>query len=83
MKRLEHTYLEEPLEPPHLEYPLPNQNTQLEDTPPFHPPVRAFCRVPVYAFADNDVALLVFDLVEKVEKFFHCREGNVSTALLV
>lgn len=55
-------HLKEPLQPPHLEYTLSEQNKYLKDAPPFDAAVGAFCRVPVGAFPDNDIALLVLDL---------------------
>lgn len=57
--------LEEPLQPPHLKDPLPDQHPQLENTPPLHPRVRALGRIPVCPFPHDDVGLLVFDLGEE------------------
>lgn len=65
------THLEEPLQPPDLEYALPNQDTQLKDTPPLHSSIRALCRIPVRAFSNYDVRLLVFDLRKEVGERFH------------
>jgi len=64
-------YLKEPFQPPNLEYALPNQNSQLKNTPPLHSGIRAFCRVPVRAFSDHDVRLLVFNLRKEVGEGFH------------
>jgi hypothetical protein len=55
-------YLEEALQPPHLENTLTNQHGKLEDAPPLYARVGALGRVPVYSLADNNVALLVLDL---------------------
>lgn len=64
----QNTDLEESLQPPDLENTLPDKHGQLEDTPPFHPSVGALCGVPVYAFPDNDVRLLILDLSQGLRK---------------
>ncbi len=66
------THLKEPLQPPDLEYPLPNQHPQLKDTPPLHSCIRALRRIPMRAFSDHYVRLLVFDLRKEVGEGFHC-----------
>ena len=56
------SYLEKPLQPPHLEDTIPGENQDLEDAPPLDTRVGALGRVPVGALANNNVALLVLDL---------------------
>ena len=58
------SYLEEPLQPPHLERALREQHAELEHAPPLDPTVCAFGGVSVDAFTDHDVGLLVFHLGE-------------------
>lgn len=66
------THLEEPLQPPHLEEALPNQHHELEDAPPLDARVCALGGVPVCSLADDNVALLVFDLRNKFRHLFDC-----------
>jgi hypothetical protein len=58
-------YLKEAFEPPNLEEALANEHHELEDAPPLDARVGALCSIPVYSFADNDVALLVLDLCDE------------------
>ena len=60
------THLEKALQPPNLEDTLSNDHSQLEDTPPLHPTVRALCGVPVHPLTDHDVRLLIPDLREGI-----------------
>lgn len=64
------TYLEKPLQPPHLEDALPDQDAQLEDTPPLHAPIGGLGRIAVRALAHDNVRLFVLDLVEEVRELF-------------
>lgn len=56
------TYLEEALQPPHLEEALSNEYQKLKYAPPLDAGVCAFGSIPVYSFADDDVALFILDL---------------------
>lgn len=60
------THLKEALQPPNLENTLSNDYSQLEDTPPLHPTVRALCGIPVHPLTDHNVRLLIPDLREGV-----------------
>ena len=66
-------HLEEPLQPPHLEHTLTNQEQELEDAPPLDSRVRAFGSVPVCSLADDNVALLVLDLRDKLRHLADCQ----------
>ena len=66
-----YTYLKEPLKPPDLEHALPNQNSQLEYTPPLDPAICAFRCIAVSALADNDVGLFIFDLIQELGELFN------------
>jgi hypothetical protein len=66
---IEETYLEESLEPPHLEHTLTNDNRQLEHAPPFHSAVGALGRIPVYPLAHYNVRLFVLDLCQRLGEF--------------
>ena len=61
---LRHAYLKEPLQPPDLEYALPDQDSQLKDAPPFDPAICAFRCITMGPLTDNDVGLFVFDLIQ-------------------
>jgi hypothetical protein len=71
-------YLEEALEPPDLEEALANQYHELEDAPPLDARVGAFGSIPVYSFADNDVALLVLDLCDEFRHLADCNVISIS-----
>lgn len=62
------TNLEETLQPPHLENALSNDNSQLEDAPPFDTAVCAFGSVPVHSFTNNNVSLLILYLRDSIGK---------------
>ena len=64
--------LEEALEPPDLEDALADDDAHLEDAPPLDAGVGALGGVAVGALADDDVALLVFDLGEEFGKLLDC-----------
>lgn len=49
------SYLEEPLQPPHLEDTLSYQNSQLEDRPPFDPCICALRSIPMCPFPHHYV----------------------------
>ena len=66
------TYLEEPLQPPHLEEAHASQDNQLEDAPPLHTRICALRCVSVGPFAHDDVALLVLDLGNQLGQLSHC-----------
>jgi hypothetical protein len=55
-------HLEEPLQPPHLEDALSDQNTELEYRPPLDSCIGALGGVSMGALPDDNVCLLVFDL---------------------
>lgn len=65
------TYLKEPLQPPNLEDPLPDQHAQLKDTPPLDPRIRALRRVPMHPLPDDDVTLLILDLGQQIAQLPH------------
>ena len=64
--------LEETLEPPNLEDALGDHNAHLEDAPPLDAGVGALGGVAVGALADDNVALLVFDLGEEFGELLDC-----------
>lgn len=61
--RSKYSDLEEPLQPPDLEHHFTHEYAKLEQAPPFHSGVGAFGRVAMYAFADDDIRLLIFYLL--------------------
>jgi hypothetical protein len=63
------TYLEESLEPPHLEYTLANNHHKLEHTPPLHAAIGALSGIAVYSLTHNNVRLLILDLRQSLGKF--------------
>ena len=65
-------YLEEALEPPDLEDALADDDAHLEDAPPLDAGVGALGGVAVGALADDNVALLVFDLGEEFGELLDC-----------
>lgn len=56
------TYLEEPLQPPHLKSAVRAEDEDLEDAPPLDAGVGALGGVPVCPLTDDNVALLILDL---------------------
>lgn len=71
-ERLAH--LKEPFQPPHLKYAHSYQDTQLKDTPPLDPRVRALRSVSVRPLPEHNVCLLVLDLRQQLRERFHCRD---------
>ena len=65
-------HLKKPLQPPHLKHALPQQHSDLENTPPLDPSIRALSRIAVRTFTDDDVGLFVFDLGEEGGELFYC-----------
>ena len=65
--------LEETLQPPDLEGALSDEDPHLEDAPPLDAGVRALGSVTVRALADDNVALLILDLGEKLVELFYCQ----------
>jgi len=55
-------YLEKPLDPPYLENTLAQKDQNLEDAPPLDSSVGALSGITMGPLADNNIALLVFDL---------------------
>lgn len=55
-------YLEESLNPPHLEDSLADQDNQLEETPIFDSGICAFSGVSVCPFTNYDISLFILDL---------------------
>jgi hypothetical protein len=55
-------HFEETLQPVDLEHAFSNQDTELEEGPPFDTRIRAFCCVAMSAFANDDICLFVLDL---------------------
>ena len=72
--------LKEALKPPNLEDALGDHDAHLEDAPPLDAGVGALGGVAVGAFADDDVALLVFDLGEEFGEELDCwRRAMLAT----
>ena len=67
------TYLKEPLQPPNLKDAFPKQHTQLKDTPPLDPPVRALGRISMRPLPNNNVRLLILDLTQQIRKMLYFR----------
>lgn len=58
------TNLKEPLQPPNLKTAVGDEYKNLKYAPPFHPTVSALSSVSMSPLSDDDIALLIFHLVD-------------------
>lgn len=72
------SYLKEPLQPPHLEYPFSHQDGHLKDTPPLDPPICTLRRVPVHLLPHHNVSLLILDLFDEHRQQVYCKETHIN-----
>ena len=75
---MKNLYLEESLQPPHLENALADKECKLEDAPPFHTRVCAFGCVSVDSFSYDNVGLLIADLSQGIGKTADYQSLGVS-----
>lgn len=72
------SYLKEPLQPPHLEYPFNHQDGHLKDTPPLDPPICTLRRVSVHLLPHHNVSLLILDLFDEHREQVNCNERHFN-----